>query len=162
MKLLASCFNLLFYIFKIFCCTLEVFLMIEESCFTKLNIIVSFAQENSPFYLQRIPFNKLENIQAFKEIPILDQATLRRETNQSNCSLLTANKENCYVFASGGTTGTSKYIYRTHEENNINAAYLAKGLKQSGLSNKDCVLNLLVSGNLWASLLAFNAALEKV
>lgn len=136
--------------------------MIEESGLDRLNKIVSFAKENSPFYRLHIPFNKLENIDDFKEIPLLDQATLRKETNQSDCRLLTAKKEKCYVFASGGTTGDSKYIYRTPEENDVNVDYLAKGLKQSGLSDRDCVLNLLASGNLWTSLLTFNKALEKV
>ena len=136
--------------------------MMQDEQLKKLRKIIFYAKEKSEFYRAQIPLVELNNLDRLSEIPILTGATLRREASKKNCSLLTSKRTNCYVFASGGTTGTSKYIYRTPQENEVNARYLAKGLKLSGLVEKDCVLNLLSAGDLWAGMIVFNKVLEKV
>ncbi|MEG7979005.1 MAG: AMP-binding protein [Mollicutes bacterium UO1] len=97
-----------------------------------------------------------------KLIPILTGDDLSKYSNHFFSPLLTKIPDSNYVFASGGTTGQPKLIYRTHEENELNAQLLAKGLKLGGLVKKDVVANLLPVGKLYAGMLPFNQALEKI
>jgi len=69
---------------------------------------------------------------------------------------------NTYAFSSGGTTGPAKVIYRTVPETLYNARALAKGLRLAVFQPGDVVANLLFAGNLWASFVSFNQALEMV
>eukprot|EP01038_Epipyxis_sp_PR26KG_P005485 gene5485-7594_t len=62
------------------------------------------------------------------------------------------------AFASGGTTGNMKYVYRTEWEDKENARYLGKGLMANGITCDDRVLNTLSSG-FWGGMWVFNLAL---
>ncbi len=74
--------------------------------------------------------------------------------------LLTDDTNSGYVFSSGGTTGKPKLVYRTLEEQHYNSVKLGKGLNLSVFDKGDVVANLLFAGNLWASFVSFNQALE--
>ncbi|NOZ12942.1 MAG: phenylacetate--CoA ligase family protein, partial [Acidobacteria bacterium] len=58
------------------------------------------------------------------------------------------------------TTGAPKVVYRTLEEQHFNAVRLGKGLLLSVFEEGDVVANLLFAGNMWASFVSYNQALE--
>lgn len=62
------------------------------------------------------------------------------------------------AFASGGTSGQMKFVYRTAWEDQENARYLAKGLHAQGIGTNDRVMNFLSSG-LWGGMHVFGLAL---
>jgi len=128
----------------------------------KINRILTLAKNTSPYYQQRIPTDYIDRIEDIQFIPVLTSDDLRKCSDQFPSPLLTRIPCSNYVFASGGTTGQPKIIYRSHEENDFNTTLLAKGLKIGGLSDEDIVANLLSAGNLYAGMLQFNQALEKI
>jgi phenylacetate-coenzyme A ligase PaaK-like adenylate-forming protein len=65
------------------------------------------------------------------------------------------------AFASGGTSGQMKFVYRSTREDQENARYLAKGLHAQGLGRSDRVMNFLSSG-LWGGMHVFGLALGYV
>ena len=65
------------------------------------------------------------------------------------------------AFASGGSSGQMKFVYRSTWEDEENARYLAKGLHAQGIRAHDTVMNFLSSG-LWGGMHVFNLALSYV
>lgn len=126
----------------------------------RLNALFDVCRERLPFYRDRLPAGNLRSLEELAGVPLLSQAEFRRHLPPDGAGLLTGPLEGCYAFASGGTTGKPKYVYRTVEEQRRNARALARGLYLSAFQPGDVVANLLYAGNLWASFLSFNQALE--
>ena len=128
----------------------------------RLNRLIAFCRRRSPFYRERLPRGRLESLEQLAELPLLPPDELRAHLPPEGQGLLTAPLENTYAFSSGGTTGPAKVVYRTVPETLYNARALAKGLRLSVFQPGDVVANLLFAGNLWASFVSFNQALELV
>jgi len=129
----------------------------------KINDIISFAIKHSSFYK-----NKLKTVGAphvvplhGMPLPITTPAELKKHLPPKGKGALTGPHENGYVFTSGGTTGDPKFVFRTADEQDYNAGFLAKGLLSAALDKGDTVANLLFAGNMWGSFLSFSKALEK-
>jgi phenylacetate-CoA ligase len=67
-----------------------------------------------------------------------------------------------YIFSSGGTTGTPKFIHFSYEEFDQITDMLAYNLRCQGIGPGTTVANLFVAGNLWSSFMAMERALEKI
>lgn len=132
----------------------------DQITLARLNAVLDVCREKSPFYKDRLPNKPLRSLDEVRDIPVLSQADFRNALPPDGSGLLTGPLEGCYAFASGGTTGKPKYVYRTVEEQHRNARALAKGLYLSAFRPGDVVANLLYAGNLWASFLSFTQALE--
>jgi phenylacetate-coenzyme A ligase PaaK-like adenylate-forming protein len=128
----------------------------------RLNRLIAFCRRHSPFYRERLPRERLESLEQLAELPLLSPEDLRSHLPPEGEGLLTAPLENTYAFSSGGTTGQAKVVYRTVPETLYNARALAKGLRLAVFQPGDVVANLLFAGNLWASFVSFNQALELV
>jgi len=134
----------------------------DEITLARLNMLLDFTKRNSPFYSERIRKTHLKSLDEISEIPILSQKEFRDNLPPYGNGIITDNLNHSYSFGSGGTTGKPKFVYRTVDETLRNAQALAKGLYLSGFKPEDTVANLLFAGNLWASFVSYNQALEKV
>lgn len=67
-----------------------------------------------------------------------------------------------YIFSSGGTTGTPKFVHYSYEEFDFVTEMIATNFKAQGLRAGMTVANLFVAGNLWSSFIAVEKALEKI
>ena len=127
----------------------------------RLNYLLSYCREKSSFYRDRLPEAPLKSLNELSKIPILTQKDFRGHLPPSGAGILTAPLGRSYSFASGGTAGNPKFVYRTIEETRRNAREMAKGLALSGLCENDIAANLFFAGNLWASFVSVNMALEE-
>ncbi len=128
----------------------------------RLNRLIAFCRRRSPFYARRLPPGRLDSLAELARLPLLEQEELKSHLPPGGEGILTAPLRHSYAFASGGTTGDPKFVYRTVDETLYNARALAKGLRLSVFQPGDVVANLLFAGNLWASFVSFNQALEQV
>lgn len=132
----------------------------DRETFFRLRSLINFCREHAPLLRERyegLEFDKLADLSKF---PTLTGDDYKAYLPPYGTGLLTSDDVTGFVFASGGTTGSPKLIYRTHEEQNYNAERLGKGLGISVFHEGDVVANLLFAGNLWASFVSFTMALE--
>lgn len=134
----------------------------ERISLAKLNHVLDVARRQSDFYRPRLPAQDLTSIAELARIPILDSRLFREHLPPYGKGLLTASLKASVSYSSGGTTGKPKFVYRTMEETHRNALSIAKGLGLSLFRSRDVVANLLFAGNLWASFISFNEALEHI
>jgi phenylacetate-CoA ligase len=128
----------------------------------RLQAIVAYAAAHSPYYAERCAGVRIDTLADLRRLPILSGDDLKKHVPPLGEGLLTDRSPRGYVFASGGTTGAPKSVYRTHEEQHFNAVRLGKGLRLAVFDPDDVVANLLFAGNMWASFVSFNMALEHV
>jgi phenylacetate-coenzyme A ligase PaaK-like adenylate-forming protein len=134
----------------------------KKHIITKLNYIISYAKKHSKYYSTTLPADKITTLEQVSQLPILTSSMLKQHASNAQCGLLTNKLAFCHVFSSGTTTGTPKFIFRSHQENNTNAKMLAKGLKICGLQKHDIVANLLASNSLWSGMTIFNLVLTHI
>ncbi len=128
----------------------------------RLQAIVAYAAAHAPYYRERYAGLRVDSLDDLRRLPILTGDELKNHVPPHGSGLLTEDAPSGYVFASGGTTGAPKSVYRTPEEQHYNAARLGKGLRLAVFDPEDVVANLLFAGNMWASFVSFNMALEHV
>jgi phenylacetate-coenzyme A ligase PaaK-like adenylate-forming protein len=128
----------------------------------RMNYLVSFAKEKSKFYSERLPEKQLTGLDELKQIPILEQSVFKSHLPPYGEGILTGKLGDSISFSSGGTTGTPKFVYRTLDETHYNARAMGKGLYLAGFKPNDVIANLFFVGNLWASFISVNMALEEI
>ena len=132
----------------------------DDITFKRLKYIVEYCREKSHLLKERYRGLKLNSFEDFKSFPLMSGEDYKTFLPPNGEGLLTDDVKSGYVFSSGGTTGKPKLVYRTMEEQHYNALKLGKGLALSVFSEGDIVANLLFAGNLWASFVSYNMALE--
>ncbi|MEG0701928.1 MAG: acyl-CoA reductase, partial [Muribaculaceae bacterium] len=132
----------------------------DENVLMRLNAFLSYVRQHSPFYASRIPNRDLKSIKEICKLPVLTSTELKSNLPPKGTDILTEALGNSISFGSGGTTGAPKFIHRTNKENHINANLIGKGYALSIFNNTDTVANLLFAGNMWASFLSHNEAVE--
>ncbi|MBI4864631.1 MAG: AMP-binding protein [Candidatus Riflebacteria bacterium] len=133
----------------------------DEMTLLRLNRLLATARSRSPFYRDRLPDRPLESLADLRQVPVLTSREFKDHLPPSGEGILSGPPGAAYAFASSGTTGTPKTVYRTVAETLHNARSLAKGLALSVLEPGDVVANLMFAGNLWASFVSFNQAFER-
>ncbi|HNY11891.1 MAG TPA: acyl-CoA reductase, partial [Candidatus Wallbacteria bacterium] len=133
----------------------------DELTLERLNYLLSYCRERSDFYRERLPRTPLRSLKELSRIPILSQKDFRDHLPPTGTGILTAPLGKSYSFGSGGTVGNPKFIFRTVKETRRNTREMAKGLVNSGLAETDIVANLFFAGNMWASFVSVNMALEE-
>ena len=128
----------------------------------RLKLIVDYAKKHSPLLKERYGDIEINSFDDFYKLPLMTGDDYKKYLPPMGSGLLTKDFSGGYVFSSGGTTGKPKVVYRTIEEQLFNAHKLAKGLKLSIINENDTVANLLFAGNMWASFVSYNTALEFV
>lgn len=132
----------------------------ERNILMRLNAFFSYVRQHSPFYASRLPEKDLSSLKELAELPILSPDELKSNLPPKGSGILTAPLGSSISFGSGGTTGDPKYIHRTNAENHENARLIGKGYALSIFDKNDIVANLLFAGNMWASFLSHNEAVE--
>ena len=132
----------------------------EEFRLAKLNAFLNYVRNHSPFYRDRIPAKDLTSLEELDTLPILTPEELKANLPPKGSGILTAPLKESISFGSGGTTGDPKFIHRTDRENHVNARLIGKGYALSIFDGSDIVANLLFAGNMWASFLSHNEAIE--
>ena len=108
--------------------------------------ILACAYQDSAYYRESSRSSE------WSDIPIIDGNVLLEHTHE----LLADNQRFNISFASGGTSGKMKFVYRSTWEDEENARYLAKGLFSCGVNpTTDVVCNTLSSG-FWGGMHVFN------
>ncbi len=129
----------------------------------RINEVFKYAKEHSPLLKERYrDIDRIDSFEEFRKVPLLTGDDYKQYIPPFGSGLLTDDNLRGFVFASGGTTGRPKVVYRTFEEQWFNAYKLGKGLRLSIFDENDVVANLLFAGNMWASFVSFNMALEVV
>lgn len=134
----------------------------ETVTLAKLNQVLTVARQRSAFYRERLPEKPLATLSELTSLPILEPDQFRSHLPPYGKGLLTAPLGSSISFSSGGTTGKPKFVYRTMEETRRNAAGIAKGLGLGLFRQGDVVANLFFAGNMWASFISINMALEQI
>ncbi len=136
---------------------------IEErpSQMDRLVDLVEYARKKSAFYrrhYKKAP--EVKNLADFERLPFLVKQHIYENTPPESSAMLTGKVERGVYFASGGSTGSPKYIFYDWHEYDQTARLLAYTLEAAGLSAKDKIANLFVAGNLWSSWISVEKALS--
>jgi len=121
----------------------------------KIKETVNFAYENSLYYGETL--KKINNMQEFEELPIINGDTLKKNLPPNNTNLLSGPLESAFVFSTGGTTGTPKYSFRDLKDFNDNHLYF----DALDIKSTDVVANLFTPG-IWGTYTSHNIGLEQV
>ncbi len=132
----------------------------DELTLKRLINIFDHARKHSPLLSKRYKGMEVRSFEDFRKVPLLTGKDMKKYLPPMGDGLLTSDVKSGYIFSSGGTTGTPKVVYRTLEEQHFNAVRLGKGLLLSVFEEGDVVANLLFAGNMWASFVSYNQALE--
>jgi phenylacetate-coenzyme A ligase PaaK-like adenylate-forming protein len=128
----------------------------------RLNHLLKFTRENSVYYSNRIPEAPLKSLAELAKIPVLSQEDFRSNLPPYGNGILTGPLGSSISFGSGGTSGKPKFVYRTLDETRYNASRIAKGLRLQSFKQGDVIANLFFAGNMWASFVSVNMALEEI
>lgn len=126
----------------------------------RLNAFLNYTRTHSPYYAAKLPKDDLQTVKDLAKLPILSPAELKQNLPPKGTGILTSPLGESISFGSGGTTGDPKFIHRTNKENHENARLIGKGYALSIFDKTDVVANLLFAGNMWASFLSHNEAVE--
>ena len=132
----------------------------DRQTLARLIRITDVVRKKSPLLSQRYKGITVDSFSSFRKIPLLQGEDYKKYLPPAGEGLLTDEIKGGYIFSSGGTTGKPKSVYRTVEEQHFNTVRLGKGLALSVFDKDDRVANLLFAGNMWASFVSFNQALE--
>jgi len=132
----------------------------DRTTLSRLNLLLTICRESAPFYRDRLPAGDLRSLADLQRIPVLSQEEFRAHLPPTGTGIVAGRLGSSISYGSGGTTGTPKCVFRTNEETARNARGLGKGYYLSAFGPGDVVANLMFAGNLWASFLSMNQALE--
>ena len=132
----------------------------DKITLARLKRIVDIVRDKSPLLAKRYRGITFDSFETFRKLPLLTGADYKKYLPPAGDGLLTGEIKGGYIFSSGGTTGKPKTVYRTTEEQHFNTVRLGKGLALSVFNKNDRVANLLFAGNMWASFVSYNQALE--
>ncbi len=132
----------------------------DKMTLERLKRVVEIVREKSPLLSKRYHGISFDDFDSFRKLPLLTGTDYKKYLPPAGDGLLTAEIKGGYIFSSGGTTGKPKSVYRTTEEQHFNTVRLGKGLALSVFDKNDRVANLLFAGNMWASFVSYNQALE--
>lgn len=130
----------------------------EHEIIEKLNLCIRNAQR-APHYSK---LNLINSLEEFSSLPLLKGAKFSEESNIDIAQFLANTTTDCWLFASGGTTGDPKLIVRSNAEINRNIDRIIKGLKLQGITSDDITINILAGGGIWAGMVMYNKAIEKI
>ncbi len=132
----------------------------DKQTLARLKRIVGIVREKSPLLSERYKGITFDSFESFRKLPLLKGEDYKKYLPPTGDGLLCGEIKGGFIFSSGGTTGTPKSVYRTVEEQHFNTVRLGKGLRLSVFDKDDRVANLLFAGNMWASFVSYNQALE--
>jgi phenylacetate-CoA ligase len=132
----------------------------DAAVLAQIRALITSIRPRSPFYAARLAGFEPASLAEFARLPVLTPEELKAHVPPDGHGLMTDEAAGGFVFASGGTSGSPKVAYRTAAEHHYNATRMGKGLLLAGFGPGDVVANLMFAGNMWASFISLNMALE--
>lgn len=132
----------------------------DAAVLSEMRKLIADIRPRSPFYAERLKGFEPNSLDDLARLPVLTSDELKAHLPPGGHGLITDETAGGFVFASGGTSGAPKVAYRTAAEHHYNAARMGKGLLLAGFGQGDVVANLMFAGNMWASFISLNMALE--
>ncbi len=128
----------------------------------RLNDLLLTSRE-APFYREHhagvtLPLTSLGQL---AQVPVLEKQHLFDCSADENLRMATGPAQDCYVFASGGTTSRPKYLLYSVEEFEESKRVFGEGIRAVGINRDDVVVNFLKAGGFYTGFLAVNAGLEE-
>lgn len=118
----------------------------------KIKDVVNFAIDNCEYYKKTL--KKVNTIQEFENLPIIDGEVLKQNTPPNNKNLLSGELESAFIFSTGGTTGVPKYTFRDFKDFEDNHSYF----DALDIKTTDVVVNLFAPG-IWGTYTSHNIGL---
>lgn len=132
----------------------------KPSQLDRLSELVAFAKAKSPFYGRHFKkVGQIVTLGEFQHVPFLEKHHVLDNTPPDSPDLLTSKVQRGIYFASGGSTGSPKYVFYDQHEYDKTCRMLAYTLEAAGLDEHDVIANLFVAGNLWSSWLSVEKAI---
>lgn len=126
----------------------------------KLCELTAFAREKTAFYKKHFRgLPPVRNYADFSKLPLLDKNDILANTPPESKAMFSAEPGNGVYFASGGSTGSPKYIFYEFSEYEKVARTLSRCFTGPGLGPGDRAANLFVAGNFWSSFITVEKAL---
>ncbi len=132
----------------------------DAAVLEQIRALIADVRPRSFFYAERLAGFELKDLAGLARLPVLTADELKAHIPPGGHGLITDEAAGGFVFASGGTSGAPKVAYRTVAEHHYNTARMGKGLLLAGFGPGDVVANLMFAGNMWASFISLNMALE--
>jgi phenylacetate-CoA ligase len=132
-------------------------LVVDETESSGLGVVEE-AAEHVPLMRELVAGKMVARL---NDAPLTSGATLLEHPLPDDRALIDERAREGIIFASGGTSGSPKFVWYSPAELDDTAAMLAHAFRAQGLEPGDVVANLFAAGNLWASFLAVHKALEK-
>lgn len=127
----------------------------------RISELVKFARKRSSFYARYYAkFPEIKSLEDFEKLPFLEKNHIYDNTPPESSAMLTGKVERGVYFASGGSTGSPKYIFYDWHEYDHTARLLGYTLEAAGLDETDLIANLFVAGNFWSSWISVEKALS--
>lgn len=127
----------------------------------RLDEYIRYAQENVPFYRERLSCCDKEGDYPLQQVPVLKSEELRELLPPKTNKLLTQTTNAYTVFQSGGTTGSPKTTLFTHEELEGLNLPNSRGFFAVGLKPTDRVANCWAVGGLYMTFIHINRMLQQ-
>lgn len=133
----------------------------DWSAADRLDALAAHARENSPFYKKhyRNAPRKIRTLADFAKLPFLDKNHILDNTPPDSNDMFAGPITKGVYFASGGSTGSPKYIFFDSAEYARVCLTLSRCFSNAGLGKNDRAANLFVAGNLWSSFISVEKAL---
>lgn len=135
---------------------LQDFYSAEPILVERLNRLLGFCRENSPYYHRVIPAREVASLAEYAELPLLDADLLRQNTPPRGRDLFAGPPRGAFVFSTGGTTGSPKYTFRNFDDFGENH-FAFDGLE---VDENDVVANLFMPG-IWGAYTNHEKGLEQ-
>jgi phenylacetate-coenzyme A ligase PaaK-like adenylate-forming protein len=126
-----------------------------------LSGLVEHAREKSPFYRRHLRgVKKIFSEEEFRSVPLLTKEHILANTPPDSSDMFTGPVGSGVYFASGGSTGSPKYIFYDWKEFDRLCRMVGRAYMSAGLGAEDRAANLFVAGNLWSSWVGVERALS--
>ncbi len=133
--------------------------LVPEEDVGSLESFVNQAIASVPFY-GRLRQGRF--VETLEDMPLIRGSDLDASCAEKLAEYTRDDISGGYVFSSGGTSASPKYMMYAHDEFKVVADLLATAFRAQGVKHGSLVANLFVAGNLWSSFLAVDQAMARI
>ncbi len=132
----------------------------KPSQLERISELIRFVKKESPFYKKHFKnIGEIRTLEDFRALPFLEKNHIYDNTPPDSSAMMTSKVQRGVYFASGGSTGSPKYIFYDSREYDHTVKSLAYTMEAGGLNGDDVIANLFIAGNLWSSWISVEKAI---